>query len=355
MNPALATLALLAFAAAWLALPLLPALIELRRKSDAAPLSILQDHGGDIRYFAHSFLQVLQPYLGPLANCRAAATQEAGVLRDGSPYLLVGARDRGFLTPREVRLKRSDRVFLFSRAASIPSRMHFTRELYSSIDLRTGRECAFRAVLGNGNIAFGEGTTVLRWVHTVGELVAAKDCVLHGRTSSDLYIRLAEGCRFDRLHAPRVELGEFLAGYGFQPPALPAASIIDVPPQRMRVEGNFESPEGLSLEASLVATGNARITHGAFVRGSIKAGKDLTLGENVRVEGAVVSARDMTIGPGCRIHGPILAEGTLTVHAGCILGSEQKPTTLSALRIRIASGVRVHGTIWAREGAQVGL
>ena len=74
MNPYLAVAALVLFVSLMFMLPLVPALVELKRKSDALPLAVIQQHAGEIRHFANSFRTYIQ-ILGPtLQQCVASGT-----------------------------------------------------------------------------------------------------------------------------------------------------------------------------------------------------------------------------------------------------------------------------------------
>ena len=90
MNSALAVAALILFVSLMLMLPLVPAFVELRLKSDASPLNVVQQHAGEIRHFANSFrtyIRVLEP---TLQQCVASGTTASGILSDGVEYLALG-------------------------------------------------------------------------------------------------------------------------------------------------------------------------------------------------------------------------------------------------------------------------
>jgi hypothetical protein len=66
VNPYLAVAALVVTVSLMFMLPLVPALSELYRKSDALPLNVVQENAGDVRHFANGFrnyIQVLEPTL----------------------------------------------------------------------------------------------------------------------------------------------------------------------------------------------------------------------------------------------------------------------------------------------------
>jgi hypothetical protein len=64
--PFFAVVGLILLTSALMVLPLVPALTELHNKSDALPLSVIQQHTGEIRFFAdgfRSYMKGLEPAL----------------------------------------------------------------------------------------------------------------------------------------------------------------------------------------------------------------------------------------------------------------------------------------------------
>ena len=60
----------IAGASALIGVPLIPAVIELRRKSDAGALSVVQEHAGEIRHFAESFRSYVATIEPVMEQCR---------------------------------------------------------------------------------------------------------------------------------------------------------------------------------------------------------------------------------------------------------------------------------------------
>src|SRR5882757_3838317 len=73
-----------------LAFPLLPSIGELRNKTDAKPLSVIQEHAGEIRHFAAGFRNYISGLRAALQQCVATGTTAHGVLPDGCEYLIIG-------------------------------------------------------------------------------------------------------------------------------------------------------------------------------------------------------------------------------------------------------------------------
>src|SRR5580692_3933589 len=90
---------LILLTSALMLLPLVPAFTELHGKSDALPLSVIQQHTGEIRFFADGFrnyIKGLEPVLG---ECVRSGGHTTGTMPDGSEYLVLGRGEEALLLP----------------------------------------------------------------------------------------------------------------------------------------------------------------------------------------------------------------------------------------------------------------
>ena len=93
MNPPLAVAALVFVVGLMFMLPLIPALVELRRKSDALPLQVVQQNAGEIRHFAIGFREYIKGLEPTMQRCVADGTSATGTLPDGEEYVVLGRID----------------------------------------------------------------------------------------------------------------------------------------------------------------------------------------------------------------------------------------------------------------------
>jgi hypothetical protein len=109
VNPYLAVAALVFLVGVMFTLPLVPALVELRRKSDALPLSVVQQNAGEIRHFANSFRTYINGLEPIILNCVASGTTDTGTLSDGENYVVLGGVDEALVrtSPSGIRPTRS--------------------------------------------------------------------------------------------------------------------------------------------------------------------------------------------------------------------------------------------------------
>jgi len=352
VNPYLAMMALFLMVSLMCMLPLVPALVELRRKSDAQPLRVVQQNAGEIRHFANSFRDYIKEIEPTIQRCVTDGTTATGTLVNGEEYVVLGRADEPLLRALEQRDALHPVVITAGVDLTVPAESTLSKEIYAGSLFVGGERNIYRAILGENNVHLGAASQVTRWVHAVGKFTAERGCRLYGRISSDSLIRLRTDCIFLRLNAPRIEIGDTVANEDAASSLVPA-SANSVPSQRFFHDGDFDVEPGEIIRGNIVIRGNLHIGAGARICGSVKSTKDLVTGDGVSVGGSLVSAQKMQIGPNCAVHGPIVAERELAVASGTRCGSLKHPTTVSAPRIAVEEGPVVFGTLWARERGEV--
>lgn len=351
MNSYLAVLGIFLGATTLFALPMLPAVRELLSPSDAAPLSVIQQHGGEIRYFADSFRSYLKALTSIIDECGRSGSKETGRMADGTDYLILGSGDEALALPFDPQNPVCPVMIAAATDLSLLPNTTFSKELYSRGRLIGAENNTYRAVLAEKEIHLGGGSVVMRWVHAVGTLTADSGCKLYGRGSSDRRIRLAAGCSFLRLNAPQIETGgEWSHSAGNSGSVEPASSSV---PQRTLHDGDFEIRAGAVFQGNLVVRGKLTIGSGARVFGDVKSTRAMVVNSHASVQGSLISAGKLLIGSGCVVRGPVIAEHELFIDRETQCGSSRCPTTISALEIKVAEKVVIFGSLWARERGEV--
>jgi cytoskeletal protein CcmA (bactofilin family) len=351
VSPYLAVAALILISSLMFILPLVPSLVELRRKSDALPLNVVQENAGEIRHFADSFRRYIQALEPTMQRCIATATVAREILPDGEECVVLGAVDQAPVLGLEHQDSAHPVVIAAGADLVVPPSVTFSKDIYARGQFQGGEKNNYRAILGEKDVRLGASSRVVRWVHAVGTFTADLGCRLHGRISSDSLIRLHADCTFLRLNAPRIEIGR--AAESREAPSLSSIPFGSGTPPRFFHDGDFEIRAGEIIRTGIVIRGNLHIRSGARICGSVKSANNIVLEDAVLVEGSLISARKMHIGQRCAIHGPIVAERDLAVAAGTRCGSFEHPTTVSAPSIELEEDVVVFGTLWARERGQV--
>lgn len=349
---ALAVACLILLLGGLLAFPLLPSIYELQNLTDAKPLSVIQEHAGEIRHFASGFRNYISGLRPALQQCTATGTTAHGVLPDGCEYLILGK------TVKFPELKIRDKeplcelVVIAGTLLKTPDNTNFAHEIYAGEDFIGGENSTYRAILGEKNIRLAPGSTVTRWVHALGTFSTDHHCDLLGRVSSDRSIYLGVNTQFLRVNAPRIELGAMAVADDRDDANVFSNSQARIV-HRLLVDGDYEIGPGEVITGSVVARGRLLIRSGAKIHGSVKSHHEMILEPDVIVDGSLISASKMTIGNNCLIHGPVIAERQMLIAAGTRCGTSFHQTTISSPRIDIEEGVIVFGTLWAREYGRV--
>ena len=339
MTPELVFLQLLALLLFWMLLPLLPALLELARPKDAAPLQSVGSDSGKLTYFATSFTE------------RAHRDGLLGVtvpprMSDGTP--VVGfSRVVPFLDPR----RPIESVVVLLDSVPLPDSLEFSAEVLARLSMPPSRGNTFRAILGQRDVSLGENSVVLRWVHALGLLQVAAGCRLFGRATSSRSIILGTGVLFERLQAPVIRVTETEA---YQPPARPTGSYERFQPRdgeeitegMWHVNGDVRIPAESLFAGSIVARGDVVIGDGARVTGSIKSHGKILAKSRGLVAGSLTAREDITVEAGARVNGPIISETSVLLEAA-VIGSSTSPSTVTAPQIEMLPGATVYGAVMA--------
>jgi cytoskeletal protein CcmA (bactofilin family) len=359
MIEALTAILLILLTATVFALPFMPAMLELRWQTDAEPLRVVRAYDHDIRHFARGFRGYLRAQFPDLGSAQPGGESEIGTLPDGTRFLFVNSNRVPIFTYRERNEGVVNKVIIANTALDLPDGMTLLLEAYSTDWVRGGIGGVYRGVFGERDVTLGPESVVLRWLHAEGSVDVGRDSVLYGRLSAEQLAVIGDFCEFERVQAPRIEFGALAPEHAT--PATSGAELHAVQENwspraraersgnRWLVRGNVTIPEAAVFDADLVATGMVRVETGARVRGSLKGRTGLSLADDVRVGGSVVSANWLNIGRRCSVQGPVIAEGEVRILAGSVIGSYDRPTTITAPRIVVSPGVVAHGQVWARE------
>ncbi len=353
MSALLTLVALFGVTIAWLLLPLLPALLELLRPTDDAPLTMVGQDAGDITFFAEGFRAYLDRNLPP--DAPPAGTEHTGTLVDGTAFAQLDGRPEmvGALADPDRVVRR---VVLTGSPLQLPGGEVFAMELLARQRFEGGPNAAYRALLAEGAARLGERSSVQRWLHARGALEVGDDSTLNGRASSDEELRLGLGVRFGRLGAPRIVVGATEPEPAAEP-ATPRTSMT-LPGDAVRTRDHARIPRDFVLPAhavligSLVVEGDCRIGRGARLAGSVKAHGRLVVGDGAVVDGTLVSRESIVLGRGCRVTGPVIAEDEAVIGPMSMVGRERLPTTVAGRRVRLGDGCQVFGAVSPREGGE---
>lgn len=344
-------LALLALTLLWLLLPMLPALREVVRPTDIAPLKVVDRSSGYVAYFARNFRQYLDRQMAALP-AEAQAGDYVGKLPDGTQFLRVHKSPAGLA--HEVEAGTQNRLVVVDHSMKLADDRTFLMEVYARAPTIGGAGSVYRAIYADRELGLGERSTVLRWAHAVGTLGVGSHSVLRGRITSDTAVVLGGNVVFERIGAPVISAGTV------RQPSAPSPKLMSwMPPagarhvgDHYRVEGDLEIAGGMQVQTSLVVSGMLRVGPGTLVEGSLKGYRDVELTDGAQVRGAVVARGRIMVGADAWIGGPAIAEERIRIGQGSVVGGPNLPATVSAPEVELMAGATVYGQISAPLGGR---
>jgi len=328
MPAALGFMLLVAAAAAMLAVPFIPLWQEWRRPTDDAPLAVDLGDANDIDYFAERFRRETRDRV-----VRRAWSAEPASWADAQEPILA----RGPL--------------------ELAAPVRCTQPVHVTGDLVAPSGSSFEALLVDGDLDVGADAQVTGWVRAAGNIRIGAGTIALRRVSAGRGIEIARECSFERMSAPRIVFGSDDGLAGALAPgmhgeardlaALPGASI--AVPGVVRVGRDTSLEAGAVYEGTLIVAGSLTVGDGAVLTGSVKAHDGIVVGERARIGGAVVSRRNIHLLAHCRVGGPVVSEADIVIGEGVVVGSVEKPTSVTAENILVAQGAVAHGSVWAHD------
>ena len=353
MMPQLAFVLLLLATIVWVILPLIPAIRELLRPTDASPLTQVGHDSGDLAIFADGFRRYLERELPPEAPAGGAQPM-TGQLRDGTPLLqLNGQVDllQRVATPDGT----VGRLVMTTHPIAFPGRETFLYEVYARERFIGGPDAVYRALLTERDAELGARSRVLRWMHVEGDAVIGEGANLEGRASAVGVMWLDADVRFHRIRASRVVVGrEEPAVPATLPPVVSSSMKLPRTARRLRgfvrVVGDLTIPSGATFSGRLVVYGDVTIGDGARLGSSLKVHGNCVVGARAVVDGSLVVRGNVRLGEGSRVGAPVIAEGDAIISSGASIGRPDAPSSLTAERITLHNGAQVFGAVSARIG-----
>jgi len=345
-------LALFGFALLWLLLPMLPALREIVRPTDVAPLKVVDRSSGYVAYFARNFRQYLDRQMAALPT-EAQAGDYVGKLPDGTQFIRVHKSPAGL--SHEADAGTQNRLVVVDTPMTLQNDEIFLMEVYARAPTIGGEGSVYRAIYADRELGLGERSTVLRWAHAGGTLGVGSHSVLRGRITSDTDVVLGGNVVFERIGAPVISVGTVRV-----PSPAPVGELRSwqLPPEarkigdHYRIDGDLQIPAGARIATSMVVTGTLAIGAGALIEGSVKAHGDIELADGVQVRGAVVARGRIMVGAAALLNGPVIAEGRIRIGHGSVVGGPDLPATVSAPEVELMAGATVYGQISAPMGGR---
>ncbi|WER48370.1 polymer-forming cytoskeletal protein [Cupriavidus sp. WKF15] len=334
-------------------LPLVPAIMEWKRRLDIAPLPIDADHTLDVASVAAEFRAMLD-----------APGEGDAVKTDRAPGQVLQVMECWDPAPAEIGLRTCWRVLATKGSLILPDDFTFTRELYATHSLSSGLGNRLLTVMTEGDMLFRHGSVLQRWAYARSAHIQSR-CRLLGPLLAQQAILIEKECDFSSLTAGSIYFGEEAkraAKYGASTSGARATGKDQMDRAnkmpfrddgRWIVEHDYTFPSNIHYEGNLIVHGDLWIGTGAWIKGSVKATGSISLGRYARIDGALMCGGALSIARSCAIMGPVTAEQSINVSENCLIGLLSRPTSLVAPEVCICIGTTVHGTVSADDQGRV--
>lgn len=298
-----------AFAAA-IALPALPAALELLARRDASPLPLDPQYAADPRYLGKSFRQKI-----------------AGVLGECTPgsevRFLNRANERARIVDEyECAAGAHEACAILARGAANVGHDARITDLFSAGPVRVGRGAMLRTIVSDADIAIGERATISRFADAERDITIGPNAVVEYGAFAGGTCRLAEHVAFHRLFGNPVTVGKL------QP----------------KVEAAL--PPGETIDTDTIAAHSIEIAANTVHTGSIKSDGDVVIRAHARIRGNVIARGSVHVGTGASVGGHIYSERDVVLGYDAGVGaSERCKTVYASGSVTLFPGAYVHGSI----------
>lgn len=306
MNP---SLIYAAFAAA-IALPALPAALELRARRDALPLALDPEYAADPRYLGKSFRRKIESLLreceaGSEVRFLKRANERARIVDD---YEAPGAS--------------TVTCAILSRGAASVGEGARLSDLFGAASIRVGRGSMLRTVVAGGDIAIGERVTIARFADAEHDITIGPHALIEYGAFAGGTCRLAQRVAFHRLFGNPVTVG------------------------KLRPNVEAARPAGQTVDTDTISAHSIEIAANTLHTGSIKSDGDVVIRAHARIGGNVIARGSVHVGTGASVAGHIYSERDVVLGYDAGAGAPERSKTVYASgSLTLFPGAYVYGSI----------
>lgn len=295
------------------------------------------------------------PLLPSVRTLRTGTDRDALVIQDWydderhRTALDVDRRIRG---DEEVEIDRVDGDFRLEESQVLDTPISVT----GSFEAAAGS--TVRAVHAREEVRLCGGVHATGWIHAGRTARIDAGACVTGSLSAAEAVDVAVGGRFERLAAESLRFGRPAS-----PVAEEAAFLVQEPtevPEDVRwiawskaIYDDFDVKSRTWMNGDLIVRGNLRVGLGAVIDGTVKVHGSIEVADNVRITGGLFCDGDVRLGKGCRVDGVVTSGSDMHIDSDTVIGNEDRKVTVTAVRLTIAEGVRVHGVVVATESGSV--
>lgn len=330
-----------------LTIPLIGGLIYYKNR-DGIILPINQDKSRDPRYFGKSFAGLIEKNLPSI--------------KDG---IIVLSRPESFIDADvEVEYEKLVDKIVIARKVDykVSNVAVFEKEIYggNNVILSGHDQLILRAAYSKENMIIGSNTQVIRWLDSNGTLAIYDNCDLGISVSSRIRMSLGKNCKFNRLYAPEIRLGQypedkFDAREGKNPKIYNMPIHMNKEKNIRYISSEMINHEGV-VDCSIISIKNINITENIIIQGDVRSSKGVRLSEGAVVCGNVFAENDVYLGKNACVLGNIFSQENIYLEEGAVVGQSGRTCSVIARgKITFEKRNFVFGYISCEKGGIVAL
>lgn len=287
------------------------------KTQQAEILPIDQNKMRDGRYFGKSFAALVEAKLNEVEGNKIALSRleefiDADVQKEYPEEVekVVVARKADFLIPPQVKV--------------------FEKEIYAARNFCPVRSgvLELRAAYSKGKMILPENTEVVRWVDSDQTLAVYDGCDLGLSASARQRMCLGQGCRFRRLFAPEIYLGQYpndlMDETKGKDPRIYRMGVQKAHRENIRYISNDMINEEGVVDFTVVSGSNLEVLENLIVNGDIRSHKNVRLYDGSIVCGNIFAEGDVHLGRNACVLGNIFSQGSIYFEEGAAAGQRTR-------------------------------
>ena len=329
-----------------LGIPLAGALLYYKTRQ-AEILPINQNKVRDGRYFGKAFAALVEEKLNETEGNKIVLSRpeefiDADVQKEYPEEVgnVVVARKADFQIPPQVKV--------------------FEKEIYAAKNFCPVRSgvLELRAAYSKGRMILPENTEVVRWVDSDQTLAVYDGCDLGLSASARQRMCLGQGCRFRRLFAPEIYLGQYpdtlMDETEGKDPRIYRMGVQKAHRENIRYISNDMINEEGVVDFTVVSGSNLEVLENLIVNGDIRSHKNVRLYDGSIVCGNIFAEGDVHLGRNACVLGNIFSQGSIYFEEGAAAGQRTRICSVIAREaITFEKNTFVFGYVDCEAGGEI--
>lgn len=301
-------------------------------------LWIRQEKRKDARYFGKAFSQMVEENLDSMdENTIKLSKKEKYIDGDRTKKWekeardIVICREKDFYSPKKVQ--------------------QFYKEIYCAHSIVIDqKQVVMRAAYAKENMILGNAVTIDRWVDAEQTIAVYDNCDLGMSASAGKRLSVGMGCRFHRLFAPEILVGQY-PDTKQMPMDSKRSGMLEVTKspevvRNIKIVDQEMANDRKEADITVLTDWNLVILEEIIVKGDICSHKGVRLYDNAVVCGNIFAEKDVRIGMGAVVLGNIFTQGSIYVEKNAMIGRPGKIVSMIAREtIRFEKDVFVYGFV----------